>query len=66
MKKRVLKNYTKKGVTGWFRGREVWFGPKAGVGFDLDDEEQRALYYYWKETYWMKDITSKVVNDNEI
>jgi hypothetical protein len=64
MKKKILKNYLKKGIKGWFRGRPVWFGPKAACGFDLDDEEQRALYYYWKETYDMKDI--KVVNDNEI
>jgi hypothetical protein len=60
MSKRVLKNDVKHGVKGWFRGRHVWFGPKAGVSFEMDDEEQRALYYYWKETFWMRDITANV------
>lgn len=61
MKKRVLKNPVKRYVKGWFRGRNVYFGPKHAQTFDLDKEEERALYYFWKETYWMRDITANVI-----
>lgn len=61
MNRRILKNYTRSGIKNIFRGREVWFGPKEGKSFDLDDEEDRALYYFWKGTYeFLDDITSKV------
>lgn len=48
---RVLKNYKKIGVKNIFRGREVWFGPKEARRFDLEDEEQKALYFFWKDRY---------------
>lgn len=59
--KRCLKNYKRIGVKNIFRGREVWFGPKQSQMFDMDDEEERALYYFWKERYgFIDDITSKI------
>ena len=47
----VLKNPLRQHVKGSFRGREVLFKSKAGLSFDMEDEEQKALFFYWKETY---------------
>lgn len=56
--KRILKNYTREGVNGSFRGQKIWFGPKQSQVFDMKDEEERAKYYYWKQTYeFIGDIT---------
>ena len=59
-KTKVLKNYTRERVTNIFRGGEVYFGPKESKKFDLKDEEERALYYFWKERYgFIQDITNR-------
>lgn len=48
---RILKNYKRIGVKNHFRGKDVWFGPKEAREFNLDDEEQAALYFFWKDRY---------------
>lgn len=48
---RVLKNVSKTGLKQNFRGREVWFGPKQSQTFDLDDEEEKALFNFWQERF---------------
>jgi hypothetical protein len=58
---RILKNYSKKSIKINFRGHDVYFKAKAGVKFNLDDEEERALYNFWKERYgFIGDITVNV------
>ena len=56
--RRVLKNDLKEYRRGFFRGREVFSGPKHTQVFNMKDEEERALYYYWKETYSLRDTTA--------
>lgn len=65
---RVLKNPVRGDIVGSFRGRKITFLSKASKIFDMKDEEQRAEYYYWKNTYdFVYDVTSlfKEVNKNE-
>jgi hypothetical protein len=49
--RRVLKNLTKQGIKASFRGREIWFGPKQAQIFNMEDEEEKAKYFFWKERY---------------
>lgn len=57
---KVLKNYTREKVFNIFRGKKVYFGPKEGKAFETEDEEQEALYNFWKETYgFIQDITDR-------
>lgn len=48
---RILKNYKRIGVTNHFRHKDVYFGPKEARTFDMEDEEQRELYFFWKDRY---------------
>lgn len=55
---RILKNYKRVNVKNIFRGREVWFGSKQSQTFNMDDEEQAALYFFWKDRYgFIQDYT---------
>ena len=38
-------------VKNIFRGREVTFPSKGGVAFNMEDEEERALFHFWKDMY---------------
>ena len=49
--KRVLQNLKPIDVTNHFRGGEVHFRHKSKQIFDMKDEEERALYYFWKTRY---------------
>ena len=49
--KLILKNLTKEGIEANFRGRKIWFGPKQAQTFDMEDEEEKAKYFFWKERY---------------
>ena len=58
--KRVLENLKRITIKYPFRGREIVFRYKSKRHFDMDDEEERAEYYLWKERYgFIIDITSK-------
>lgn len=63
--KRVLSNLKKVSPENVFRGRKVTFRKKLKRIFDMDDEEERAEYYFWTERYdWIIDITANTnVND---
>lgn len=66
--KRVLKNPLRQHIKGFFRGRDVIFKSKTGLEFDMEDEEERALFNYWKETYqFLYELEPKgvVKNDTE-
>jgi hypothetical protein len=64
--KRVLKNQAKQPVTTFFRGRNITIKKKASKIFDMDDEEEAAEYYYWKQMYgFMQDITTRVGDLND-
>jgi hypothetical protein len=65
----VLKNLTKQGIKASFRGREIWFGPKQAQTFDMEDEEEKAKYFFWKDTYgFIIDITRNLrgVNNDAV
>ncbi len=62
----ILKNYSRKSITINFRGHDVHFRAKAGLRFNLDDEEENALYHFWKERYdFIGDITSNILKAGE-
>ena len=63
--KRVLENLKRETVKYPFRGREIVFRYKSKRVFDMNDEEERAEYYLWKERYgFIIDITKNTgVND---
>lgn len=61
---KVLKNYSRERLNVNFRGRNRYFGPKEAKTFNMEDEEEKALYFFWKERYeFLGDITSKVVKE---
>lgn len=58
---RVIKNPLRAHIKTNFRGRERLFKSKAGLSFDMEDEEQSALYHHWLKTYeFLYDITEKI------
>lgn len=48
---RILKNPLRQTIKTIFRGRTVYFKSKEGKLFNMEDEEQRALYHHWTQTY---------------
>lgn len=48
---RTLKNLKRITVRGHFRGRDIEFPAKHSKIFDMDNEEESAKYFYWKETF---------------
>lgn len=61
--KRILRNLKPINVTTHFRGGELTFNSKSTKGFNMKDEEERALYYHWKKRYGF--IIDKEVSDDE-
>lgn len=58
--RRVLKNRFRGHISNWFRGREVWFKSRTSRIFDMDNEEEKAEYYFWKTRYgFIEDITDR-------
>ena len=46
-------------VTTHFRNKDLFFKSKNSKGFDMEDEEERAEYHYWMQTFgFMRDITA--------
>lgn len=48
---KALKNPLKKDIKGHFRGRDISFPARKSQIFDVDTEEGKKLYQYWKETF---------------
>jgi hypothetical protein len=64
--KRVLSNLKRISVKYPFRGREIFFRYKQKRIFDMDDEEEAAEYYLWKDRYdWIIDITANCPDVNK-
>lgn len=60
----VLKNPTKNGVMGHFRNKDVIFKAKYSKIFDMDKEEEKNEYFYWKDTFnFLYDITANLGGD---
>lgn len=58
---RILKNNVRAHIKNHFRGREVLFKSKTSQTFNMEDEEERARYFFWKERYgFITDITKGV------
>ena len=58
--KRVLSNLKPISVSNHFRNRDVTFRYKSKRVFNMDLEEERAEYYFWKDRYgFIIDITAK-------
>lgn len=51
MKSKILRNPSRQNIVTIFRGREVTFRAKHSKKFDMEDEEQSALFFFLKETY---------------
>lgn len=63
--KKILKNPQRQHLKTIFRGRDQIFKSKAALTFDMDDEEQAALYHHWKAVYgFLYDVTSLFPNLN--
>lgn len=64
MNNKVLKNPLRQEIETVFRGRRKIIKSKASAVFDLDDEEELALYRHWLETYqFLYDITANLGGD---
>ena len=64
--RRVLSNLKRINVENHFRGRGVVFKGKNKRIFDMDDEEQKAEYYFWKDKYgFIIDITANTEVNKE-
>lgn len=48
---KVLKNPLRQNIKTIFRGKELIFRSKAGIAFDMEDEEKSAEFYHWKNIY---------------
>ena len=58
--KRVLENLKRINLKYPFRGREIYFRYKSKRVFDMNDEEEKAEYYLWKDRYdFIIDVTNK-------
>lgn len=58
---KYLKNHSRNAVNSHFRSKDVYFGPKKSQSFDMEDEEQKELYFYWINTFgFIQDITVKI------
>jgi hypothetical protein len=63
MNKHILKNPLRQHIKTIFRGREKLFKSKESKAFDFDDEEQRAEYFHWVQTFdFLYDITANMPN----
>ena len=57
--KRVLENLKRISLKYPFRGREIAFRYKQKRVFDMDNEEEKAEYYLWKDRFdFIRDITA--------
>ena len=58
--RRAVKNPLRQTIQTSFRGRTLFFKSKEGKIFNMEDEEERALYRHWTETYqFLYDITDR-------
>jgi hypothetical protein len=58
--KKVLKNHLRGHIDQIFRGRKVTFRSKSSKIFDMEDEEEKAEFFFWKDMYgFLEDITDK-------
>lgn len=48
---KILRNPVRQHIKGWFRGREVIFKSKSTQKFEVENEEEEALYEYWTKTF---------------